>query len=428
MEDIKKIEQEIEDAIKIWEKNRQALFDMAGLMFELRKSSTRTITTASLFYRVLDNLQDEEIIINYKGKSLSEEYDKLYDLLKKKEKYYSEIAPELSKKFQSIRSRNMDSYLFNSSRYFESRNNNDKVSFHNSSYNLMQRLACNDEVKWIREVLISKIPKSVRLSMLNDITKYKSRFNYLDNLVSEESYLYPDSIYSAIGAFDDCYESKKKCNKEIMELFREWEKDYITETEKYKIVNEYPVCKIKFFQTKGIIDFTRDTIYKEEDGREVAVAAQIYVRNKNILSIKPFYDNESYQKLNKEIRENTDKFLIWHVAEECESHLTDLIKLTNFAITDKNISEIITALSIRKEVAPVAIDGICKAVERKAKTPKEYKKALTYTKLIKESLDSNKLRTKRQELTLRLARLNDTLQETTPGKIKIKSIDFSSKK
>lgn len=417
-----KIEREIKETIRIWEKNRQALFDLAGLLYILKTNKYESITSASLFYRVLNNLEDPEITISYKGESLLKTNRELSSGVEQLSKQYSEVIPEAKDYFRKVRSKNIDGYLFNS---YVVDNNGNNIHWYDKPYNLINSLISTNQIKWIKELLASNIKIPCRLEMLDRIIK--SNKIMLENLVNENGDN-PDSIYPEIWDRDDSEEIKSKMIDTINDLIKTWEKvKVLGEEDEYLIVRGMDKKNLAFFQKNNIIDFVKDLSYASEYGT-LAVPAVISNKKDGIYYIGDFYDTESYQKLSPGIKHNTDRFLIHNIVENSCSDIDILIKLKNFKITDENISEIIQTLSSSDyKPSDWLIDKICRAIEKKSQTPKEYRRAKQYTAQIRDSFDPQKLEQQRGELVLRLMNMNESLQEQVPGKMKIKNLNFKVK-
>jgi len=412
------IENELKDKIRIWQKNEQALMDMSGLLYILRTNISSGISGAALFFRVLNNLQDPEITIGYKGKSLYSELQRLNKEIDALATEYSEILSDANKYFKSIRSMNIDGYFYDyRSRLLDE--NENQIRWYENSYSLIESLIKADQIKWIRELLSSNISSNCRVVMLDEIIR--SNAISLNALVADRNY--PDSIYPAVWALADEEEEKKKLIETVNELFKMWVQSTVKGDVEYEIVKALTMENLKFLQTNGWLDFVSDLTYNSRLGT-VATPAQIYCKNKDgIYHFGTFYDTESYQKLSPEIKKRTDKFLIHHIVKyEC-AEVDRLIGLKNFKVTDENIQEIILALS-EYQVCEWQIKKICDAIEKKATTPKEYRKFQQYIQKIRNALDPEELARQRQELVLRLRNMKESLEEQVPGKMKIKDIRF----
>lgn len=417
-----KIKREIKEKIRIWEKNRQALFDLAGLLYILKTNKNESVTSAGLFYRVLNNLEDPEITISYEGVSLLKTNRELSREIEQLAKQYSDVLPEVKKYFRKVRSKNIDGHLFNSYVVDENGNN---THWYDKPYNLIDSLISTNQIKWMKELLVSTIESNCRVEMLDRVIK--SDKIDLNRLMNDENY-FPDSIYPEIWDNDDYRDAKRNLKDIINELMFLWV--YVKvfdDTEENKIARRIVSNNLAFLQKNNIIDFVKELSYNTDYGI-VAVPAAILMKKDGIYYIGDFYDTESYQKLSPRIRKNTDKFLIHNIIERSCTDIDVLIKLKNFKVTDENIQEIIQALSNRHDNVPDwLIDKICRAIEKKPQTPKEYRKAKQYTAQIRDSFDSQKLEQQREELLLRLMNMNESLQEQVPGKKKIKDLHFRIK-
>lgn len=417
----KQLLEKIKNDIRVWRKNEQAFCDLAGLVYELKTKGCADISSATLFYRVLNNLEDPEIWsdwIEYKGESLYKLYGRLLDRIYSLEKCYSEVSPESSTYFKKIRSKNIGKYLFDSRIVDKNRK---LIHWYDAPYNVVTLL--KDNASWIRELLISKIPKETRIHMLDDIIK--SDQVSLDSLVADSGY--PDSVCPVVcRKIDDEEEEKKESIKKVIELFSDWKKvTFRGKDDAYNMMKNMPVNNLAFLQRNGIVDFVKEVTYSSEYGK-VGVPVQIFRRNpQNLPALIEFYGFESYQGLEKIIKQNTDKLLIHDLVEYSCHDLCEFMKSKDFKISDENVTELILALSGRKkDVCDWEMNLICDAIETKAQTPKEYRKFKQYTTQIRDCLNPEKLQRQRQEFVIRLRNMNESLQEQVPGKMKIKNIKF----
>lgn len=408
---------EINEKIEVWQKNAQALLDIVGLLYILKTGGAGTVGGDALFVRVLQNLQDSEITVGYKGESLHKKNGELYKEIDAIAEQYSEVVPDVSIYFKNVRSLNIDEYLFNSRMIDEQGN---AIRWYDEPYNLIASLIASGSIKWMRELLLSNIDSECRLVMLDEIIK-SNKVNFWD-LVADSDY--PDSVYPAAWDNEAYEENKKQSIDQMMDLIKMWaKKNVLTDDNKYEMLMNMKFENLKFLQTEGIIDFVRDITYTSEYG-EVAVPVQIYARSRNgVYEFGPFYDTESYQKLPENIKQNTDRYLIHGVIEENEPDR--LISRKNFPITDENVQAIISALSSLSDgVYEWQLKAVCNAIEKRATTPKEYRRVKQYIKQIWDSLDPSKLEQQRQELVVRLFNMHKSLEEQVPGKMKIKDIKF----
>ncbi len=426
-----KIKCELKEKIRVWEKNRQAFLDLAGLLCVLKTNIGSGISGAALFFRVLNNLQDPEITVEYKGDSLLEEYNKLHKEINTMANQYSKVIPEVERYFEHVRSMDADGYLYDYGSCFLDEDGN-TIHWYRETYNLLESLIKAGQIKWIRELLSSNINSERRLAMLDDIIKNNEVS--LNSLVEDSNW--PDSIYPEVQVLEDrvwVLEDEESIKEEkiniINDLIKMWAKEMVPMDEnKYQMVRDMKFENLKFLQENGIIDFVHDITYSSSYGT-VAVPAQIYCKNRHgIYNFASFYDTESYQKLPQEIKQNTDRCLIDCIIGDNLSEIDRLIQRKNFPITDENVQEIIKALSSNQDaVYQWNINKICEEIEKKSKTPKEYRKAKQYTGQIRDALDPEKLEQQRQELVRRLMNMNESLQEQVPGKMKIKDIKFQVK-
>lgn len=408
---------EINEKIGVWQKNAQALLDMAGLLYILKTGEAGKVGGAALFVRVLKNLQDSEITVGYKGESLHKKNSELYKEIDAIAEQYSEVVPDVSIYFKNVRTLNIDEYLFNSYIIDEQGN---AIRWYDEPYNLIDSLIASGSIKWMRELLLSDIKSGCRLVMLDEIIQ-SNKVKFW-NLVDDSNC--PDSVYPAVWDNEAYEENKKQSIDKMIDLIKMWaKKTVLTNDKKYKMLKDMSFENLKFLQTMGIIDFVQDITYTSEYGI-VAVPVQIYARSRNgVYEFGSFYDTESYQKLPADIKQNSDRYLIHGVIEENEPDR--LILQKNFPITDENVQEIISALSSQSDgVYEWQLKAVCDAIEKKSTTPKDYRKAKQYIKQIWDSLDPEKRKQQRQELVVRLFNMSESLQEQVPGKMKIKDISF----
>ncbi len=413
------IKEELREKLRIWVKNRQALFELAGLIYELKSKNHTKVSAAALYYRVKTNLEDPEVSIDYWGFSLLKEYSKLNTKIDEMAKQYSNIDPELIDCFKTIRSTNMDSYIFNSRIEKE---NGELIQWSDERYNLLELLANANKIGWIRDLLTSNIHIKTRINMLDTIIR-ESKIK-IDTLVADN--WYPDSVYPATFQVDDIKESKEGTIQEIEKLIKIWSvKTPIDNNDKYHMIDSYSYRDLEYFQKKGIIDFIPNITYNSEFGT-VAVPAKIYIRNNYSINITcSLYDTESYKKLPEEIRKNTDKWLIHQMIKRDWTDLITFIYQRNLELDDEIISELCLALSNNREnLCGDPIGEICTAIEKRSKTPKEYRRNKRYAKQIRDAFDPKELEKQRQEFLLRLMNMNESLQEQVPGKKKIKDLTF----
>ncbi len=410
----------VKNDIRIWKKNEQAFCDLAGLVYELKRNDyEEDISTATLFYRVLNNLEDPEIWIDYKGDSLIKLFNNVINKIYNLEAEYSQIFPEsLSTLFKEIRSKNIDEYLFKSR--LVDRDNN-RIKWFDEPYNIVTLLKY--KISWIRELLISRIPKATRIQMLDDIIK--SNEISLDDLVDDSNY--PDSVYPVLYTkIDDDTEAKKRTIEEVKQLFSDWAKETIHSIDDiYNMMSKMQINKLAFLQRNDIINFAKVATYSSAYGT-VGAPAQIFRRDpQNLSALIDFYEYESFQELDEKIRQNTDKLLINDLVNCSFYDLLGFMKSKSFQISDEIIDELISASSSKnRNLIDLEINQICETIERKAQTPKEYRKFKQYTSLIRNCLNPVKIEQQRKELVLRLKNMDESLQEQVPGKMALKNIKF----
>ena len=407
------------EEIRICKKSDQALYDLAGLLYLLSYEKIYdSVSGAALFFRVLRNLEDSEIEIGYQGESLEEESRELYRKMDKIREKYSEVIPDIDSYLENVSASNIDEYLFKS--HFIDKNGN-SIRWYDQPYNLIESLIASDSIKWLKELLLSSLESERRLEILDEIIT-SNKIN-LEVLVDDSNY--PDSVYPAVWDNEIYEENKKKSIDRINGLIKSWAEQRTIDNE-YEMLRDMRLDNLKFLQISGMIDFVRDIRYTSEYGN-VTVPAQICVRQDGIYYFDSFYDTESYKNLPDEIRQNTDKYLIHNIVA-MSSKLEKLIQLKNFELTDRNVQEIISALGSCDEVYEWEFRKIYEAIEKKATTPKEYRKAQQIIKQIQDALDPEKLKEVRQALATRFFNMVDSLQEQVPGKMKIKDIPFQVKK
>ncbi|MDE5587079.1 MAG: hypothetical protein K2I72_01755, partial [Bacilli bacterium] len=374
------------------------------------------ISSAALFYRVLNNMKDPEIIVRWSGESLLDEYRKLHREIDVIAEQCPEAVSVENGYFKELRSMNIDGYMLES---YITDEHGSLEKWYDQPYNLIVSLAASGKIKWIRELLTSDILTG-KLEMFDDFVK-NTKIEFT-SLVNESDY--PDSIYPELHMIDDVEEKKKESIDKIKNLIKLWVGTTVTDKEiQYKLANEMSMENLEFVQKNGIVDFTRDLTYRSGFG-DVAAPAHIYCRDNGKYYFGSFYDTESYRELSEEIRQNTDKFLIHNIIKtECHE-LDRLIKLQNFKVTDENVREIISAIISNYDEAQYHINRICEAIEKKATTPKEYRKAKQYTQQIRDALDPEKLEQQRQAFLTHLINMNENLQGKVPGGVKIKEIQF----
>ena len=405
------------EEIRVWKKNVQALYDLAGLLYILKyENMCNNISGAALFFRVLNNLQDPKITVGYSGESLVDKSCSLSKQMDQIRERYSEIIPDIDSYLKDVTAINIDEYLFNSCITDGTGN---IIRWYDKPYNLVGSLIESHSIKWLKELLSSNIGSGYRFWMLDDIIK--SNKVWLKELVDDNNY--PDSVYHAFYDHETNEENKKKSNDRINDLIKSWAEQRTIDN-KYEMVRDMRVDNLDFLQKSGMIDFVKDVTYCSNYGT-LAVPAQIYARKDGIYYFGSFYDTESYKSFNG-IRQNTDKYLIHNIVRTGEE-LDRLIQLKNFKLTDENVQEIISALSCCDKVYEWELKKIYEAIEKKATTPKEYRKVKQIIKQIQDALDPEKLKEGRQALVTRLFNMGDSLNAQVPGKMKIKDIQFQVK-
>ena len=180
-----------------------------------------------------------------------------------------------------------------------------------------------------------------------------------------DNQVYQNSAFPACINLDENHnEQNKYLINEINSLIYVWKDFYFEKSrgELYSFVEEFPLDRVIFFQKNGILDFISILSYVDKNYQIVAFPAKIYAKTHSIHKVKQFYETNSYKDLDLKVKENTDRYLIWSLAEDYVYDLQHLVKLNNFEINEKNISEMITALSTKQNLKNDVIRAICKAI------------------------------------------------------------------
>jgi len=413
----------LEDNIKEFKKNEEAVYDMLALyQFLLDEGNMKSFIGVTLLEKVIKDLEDPEVTVSYKARTVNEFYHKAdgYPILRELRNYKNiEGCKELYDSFYESYKRD---YTFNQIHNMP----------WNKPFNLIIEIAKNDNAygDWTYEFLISDIPLETRLEMFMDVLNSEQFYKIRDFLTKKE---------------------KSNLNRTNKEKIEEKRKELVAaiknNKEVSKTIGNYLISQIKN-RNFGLIKSLQDTVFDFNSyifkdfyqiGYESSAIVPIvwFSREKKVDDFKILYESDSYKNIPENIRNNDDYVAIEYLSMD---EIIEFIKLRNFRITPENLVLIINKFrnyykqdinSTYKYMKTQIIDAII----RKAKNKEEYKQMLEYVKYFvantdfeKEELDELQkqqlLQNARTNLSTVLYNLNEQLQETEPGRKLLKNINF----
>lgn len=432
VEGIKKSKrEEFQDKIRIFKKNEEAVLDILALyQFMITNGDMQSLVGVNLAEKVIADLENPEVDISYKGESGWDFYCTLNDRRFKLEEEYQKYEECSDLKIQNSYKKSYCFHnLFNNSNYEKMR----KAKF-NLIYELFMR-----SPDLANEFLISDISLDIRLEMFVDLLRkacdnprmMKVLFKFNSNDLSRTSIeKIEEKKQELLGAFRNGKCASYNVDEFLMDVIRENKFDLINSLQKSDLFDFNPIYG-KFVSDSD----------SELDGKVISTVAIIcnYDSKRRLDSFRDLYQSSGYNEIPESIRDNND-VLILKILKYFD--LSDFVRLPNFRITETKLEIIIKRVREYYEATGSYSDydrkQIIDAIIRKSKNRKELKQALQYVKRFEEETNFEKeealelaeqvaLEEKRKEFSTMLFRLNETLQETVPGKVLLKNLDFEKK-
>lgn len=413
----------IEEKIKKYEKNTAVVCDILTFYKNLDEEEI-SIESYTLLDKVIKDLEDKEVNVPFKANSieylLANNQDEYNDLKKLCQAYG--IDREIKKDFRLSL---IEKYYIESSKS-------------KKRYNFLEKVYKTSK-DFINEFLISDIPLSQKIDFFYDtilfISKEGSGPGQLENILAPKPnscelnrtspQIKDQEIKILIKAFHD-YLNKKNMKKS--ELFLQLLKNKVW-------VNDW-IC---YLQNHKIVDFTDLEGQIKLFGHKINCSSCAYLdlTQPNFMN---FYASADYcHRVSQELRTNDDLYILDKIKI---NNLTEFIALENFVITTEKIQKIANrVLNYQKENKKNDIDlinNIRDAIIYKSKSNKEYRQMSLYANLFvklsdyaqykqEEEIKKQELLQARFNLVLRLANLNESLQEQVPQRTLLKNISSSSK-
>lgn len=410
----------LEEDLKKLEKNEKAVYDLISLYEYLSlNKNCYNLVGINLVERVIQNLEDPDVIIPYKSNSILNLLITLYNQYQNIIVKYQNNKREQNDAFKKIR---------NSYRYKEKiiRDDLKKMNLNEKTeFNIIQEIL-SISPQLIYKFLVSEIPLDLRLEIFIDVlsaTQDKNEYLYLDS--TKAIYLSTEELkkfYKKIRELLKKMSNLKNRTNQIEELYQR----FLNSDEKEMILlQNFGLNLNKYYWTYHSGENERLRCVK------LSSVSYIFEKKGTLHSFKRLYEDKSYLTVPKKVRENNDFFILNTLNL---LYIPVLINLYHFVVTKEKI--VFLTIRIKKELESLnleeeqtknnykkVVNEIAKALINKVKNTKEYEEISEYVKLFMESVSiDQEIEVKRREFATLLYNLNEYAQENVPGKRLVKEI------
>ena len=419
---------QLENEIKIWEKNRQALFDIASFDYEIKMHSNNkcnTIAVNNLFNKVIHHLEDKEVYISYKGN-----YLKFYKELNDK---YNKLSDDIKNVDDEIYERDDDDFIYDLKNtvehYVNIRNRKNKDQTFScdaelrSNYNLVDTIIEFQKANLgnLYDLVLVKTSDELKKEIITDIlTSKKDSSNQISKFL-KGNYDYPTWALTNGRTENSDIEFLNGLTDDFTKIIKDYGKN-LSLQDKYYLIDNADYSVIETLTKEKYVDFINNVTYhigKKTCGAPVG----ILFHHKNATNLKLFY-NDSFDNYSDEIKNNTNIYCLEYLlAKNLKNDVINLMNLTNFEITD-DIIDVFKEYFLELDDKSQFADKICDIIIHKSKNKDEYKVNSERIKILKLSIDKDKLKELRIELTNILRKFNDYTFENILNQTRLSDLNF----